>query len=128
MLLVKTLLKYSLIHGVGCFADEDIIKGTLVWRFDEGIDLALTASEIAQLPDSFQAFLKTYAYVPLNSDDDMYILCIDHARHMNHSDNPNLLETPGGENVAARDIKRGEELTCNYQVFDREFKNKLRIT
>lgn len=125
MLVVKTLLKYSDIHGLGCFAGEDIKKGQLVWRFDPGIDLVFTGDDLKKLPESFREFLRIYAYSPLNDTKKIYILCVDHARHMNHSDSPNLAETPEGTNVALRDIKKGEELTCDYHEFDRDVRDKL---
>ncbi len=125
MLTVKTYLKYSEIHGLGCFAGEDIKKGQTVWRLDPGIDLVFTEEELKKLPDSFSEFLKVYAYSPLNDTEKKYILCADHARHMNHDENPNLLETPDGLNVALRDIKAGEELTCDYTQFDKDASYKL---
>ena len=45
MLLVKTYLDKSLIHGVGVFADEFIKKGTLMWEFNPLIDVVLTHIE-----------------------------------------------------------------------------------
>jgi SET domain-containing protein len=124
MLVVKTFLKYSAIHGLGCFAGEDIKKGQLVWQFDSGMDLVFSGEELKQLPVSFQEFLKTYGYSSVK-EPNTYILCIDHARHMNHSEQPTLLETPEGHNIAARDISMGEELTCNYHEFDSESHLKL---
>lgn len=123
--MVKTFLKYSDIHGLGCFAGEDIKKGTIVWRFDEGIDLVFTDEDLKKFPESYKEFLKIYAYSPKAENEKTYILCSDHARHMNHSENPTLEETPEGLNVAARDIKTGEELTCNYFEFDKEAFHKL---
>lgn len=126
MLIVKTRLKYSEIHGLGCFAGEDIKEGQVVWRFDAGIDLVFTESELKKLPSSFTDFLKIYAYSPIESGSEKsYILCADHARHMNHSEDPNLLESPEGLNIAIRDIKAGEELTCDYNHFDKDAVQKL---
>lgn len=125
MLIVKTNLKYSEIHGLGCFAGEDIKKGQTVWRFDEGIDLVFKESDLSKFPVSFVEFLKMYAYSPLADSEKSYVLCADNARHMNHDENPNLDETPDGLNVALRDIKAGEELTCNYNQFDKEAGYKL---
>jgi SET domain-containing protein len=45
---------------------------------------------------------------------------------MNHSESPSLLETADGYNIAAHDIRKGEELTCNYQEFDRNADQKLK--
>ncbi len=128
MLLVKTVLKYSAIHGVGCFAVEDIPKDTIVWRLDPGIDLILNEEQLKTFPASFRTFLEMYAYSPLDAKEKLHILCIDHARHMNHSETPNLAETLDGKNVAMRDIKAGEELTCDYRDFDQEFNQKLKAT
>ncbi len=126
MIIVKTHLKYSEIHGLGCFAGEDIKEGQVVWRFDAGIDLVFTETDLKKLPSSFNEFLKIYAYSPLDSGGEKtYILCADHARHMNHSDNPNLLESPEGLNIAIKDIKAGEELTCDYRKFDKDAGQKL---
>ena len=47
-------------------------------------------------------------------------LCADNARHINHSDNPNV--HVGDENAfdyALRDIAAGEEITENYLRFGR---------
>jgi SET domain-containing protein len=126
MLVVKTRLEYSSIHGLGCFAAEDITAGQLVWRFDPGIDLVFADKDLAALPAAFREFLKVYAYSPVAGAERSYVLCVDHARHMNHSDAPSLRETPEGTNVAARDIRKGEELTCNYTEFDRDAGAKLK--
>jgi SET domain-containing protein len=125
MLTVKTNLKYSEIHGLGCFAAEDLKKGQIVWRFDPGIDLVFRNEDLKKLPPSFSEFIKVYAYSPVSEKEKTYILCSDHARHMNHSEDPNLAETPEGENIALRDIKAGEELTCDYTQFDKEAHFKL---
>jgi SET domain-containing protein len=128
MLLVKTSVLYSPIHGLGCFAEEDIPKGTEVWRFDPAIDLTYTDEQIQTLPIAVQEFLKMYAYVEIRGGKKLHVLCGDHARHMNHSESPNLLEGYShGEstNIAGRDIKKGEELTCNYLEFDANAREKL---
>lgn len=125
MLTIKTQLRYSSIHGLGCFAAEDIKKGQTVWRFDEGIDLVFKESDLTKFPPSFKEFLLMYAYSPLAETEKVYVLCADNARHMNHDEAPNLDETPEGLNVANRDIKAGEELTCNYNQFDKDAASKL---
>ena len=38
MLMVKTELRPSAIHGIGVFLLEDVHKGDLIWRFDSRID------------------------------------------------------------------------------------------
>jgi SET domain-containing protein len=127
MLLVKTRIDLSEIHGIGLFADEFIPKGTVTWRFLEGFDLRLPESILAILSGpSREQFLK-YTYVDFASG--LYELCADDARFFNHSDEPNTASvqpSPGDEvDVATRDISQGEELTCDYRTFDRDWKKKL---
>ena len=125
MLVVRTSLRHSPIHGLGCYADEDIKVGQVVWELSEGIDLEFSEEDLKKFPKSFIEFLKIYAYSPMNETEKKYVLCIDHARHMNHSEHPNLFETPDGKNIAARDIKIGEELTCDYSQYDKDYLLKL---
>lgn len=128
MLMVRTSVRYSPIHGLGCFAEEDIKKGQEVWRLDPTLDITIDADKISDFPAAVQDFLMMYCYSEMRAHKKVYILCGDSARHMNHSESPNLLEGRNGEestNIAGRDIKQGEELTCNYIDFDGDAKNKL---
>ncbi len=128
MLLVKSFLKFSEIHGVGCFTAEDIKAGQIVWQLDPVLDVEFDEDKLKTLSPAVVEFLKTYAYGQDSGSKKTYILCGDHARHMNHSDHPNLIESGGNTaiNLAARDIKAGEELTCNYNDFDTEAHYKLK--
>jgi len=62
MLLVKTYLDKSPIHGLGVFAAKRIPKGAKIWRFVEGFDRCYTAKQFAKLPKAARDFLKDYAY------------------------------------------------------------------
>lgn len=127
MLLISASIKPSSIHGFGCFTNERIHKGQVVWVFDESIDIRIPVSGLASLPRPAQEFLGTYGYAEMHQGQKVIVLCGDHSKHMNHSSDPNLLE--GGDNlelnVAARDIEAGEELTCNYYNFDLDAGEKL---
>jgi SET domain-containing protein len=127
MLLVKSFLKFSEIHGVGCFTAEDIKAGQVVWSLDPILDVEIDANKISELPASVQSFLFMYAYGQISEEKKTFILCGDHARHMNHSEKPNLIEAGDGNafNIAVRDIKAGEELTCDYNSFDTDASFKL---
>ena len=127
MLLVKTFLKFSDIHGVGCFAGEDIKSGQVVWKFDPILDVELDQQTINTYPESVKSFLHMYAYGQQSGSKKTFILCGDHSRHMNHSDHANLIEAGNGDafNIAARDILAGEELTCDYNAFDTDASFKL---
>ena len=126
MFLVRTSLRNSLIHGTGVFAEEPIRKGQIVWQFDPRIDLAIPVDEFEKFPSVVQDYLRIYTYIEVLNGRRFMILCADHAKHVNHADEPNLLDTPNGDQeIAARDINKGEELTCNYFVSDLEAAAKL---
>ena len=119
MLLVKTFLKPSAIHGIGLFAAEDIPEGTVVWRLDPSIDVELTEAQIEALAETSRDQIVKYTYLDIVRH--TYVLCGDDARFFNHEDAPNCLDYPddrGGTTVAARDIRAGEELTSDYGKFD----------
>jgi SET domain-containing protein len=123
MLLVKTRIGPSSIHGIGLFADEDIARGNVVWDFMPPFDLMVSAEEVASLPEAARTQVLKYSYY--DEDEGKYVLCGDDARHFNHSETPNTgngCEEDGTENatIALRDIRVGEEITCNYFDFDGE--------
>ena len=85
MLLVKTYLDKSAIHGLGVFAGERIRKGTKIWRFVEGFDRAYSPKQFAKLPKQARDFLKNYGY----RVDGEILFTVDNDRHINHSEDPN---------------------------------------
>jgi hypothetical protein len=121
---VKTKVGPSTIHGIGCFADEFIPKGTLIWRFDEGFDQKISVSQVSRLTGPGKETFLKYGY--LSKFGQYYVLCFDDARFFNHSFTPNVTEMSSLDHeepydVAARDILPGEELTCNYELFEADF-------
>jgi SET domain-containing protein len=121
MLLVKTYLAESHIHGIGLFAAQRIPKGTVVWRLEPTLDLELTEAQIEALAPPAREQIEKYTYLDLVRG--TYVLCGDDARFFNHSEAPNCHDFPdadGGTTVAARDIAEGEELTSDYSRFDAE--------
>ena len=113
MLLVKTYLDKSPIHGIGVFAAERIRKGTKIWRFVDGFDRCYTPKQFARLPKQAREFLKSYAY---NVDGEI-LFTVDDDHYINHSDAPNTY-LHNGYAIAARDIPKGREITNDYREFD----------
>lgn len=121
---MKTKVGPSAIHGIGCFADELIPKGTLIWRFVDGFDLKIPVSQVSKLTGHGKETFLKYGY--LSKLGQYYVLCFDDARFFNHSFSPNVLEIPSLDHeepydIAARDIQPGEELTSNYSSFEADF-------
>jgi len=120
MLLVKTKLDISGIHGIGLFAAEFIPKNTVIWKFNRLIDLRCPEEEIEKLSESSRRQIQKYSYREKHTG--LYVLCGDDARFFNHSQNPNCFDFYHDKEqdltVALRDIKPGEELTCDYALFD----------
>jgi uncharacterized protein len=119
MLRVPTFVAPSPIAGVGLFAATDLPANYAIWEFAEGIDWRITPSELAFFPEPFQSNLRHYLY---QEDSGLYVLCGDNAKYMNHSDDPNCDDTGGEYTVSRRSIAAGEELTCDYRLFDLEAK------
>lgn len=124
MLLVRTRLGPSRIHGVGLFADEPIASGTVVWEFAPGFDLLVAPHALRALSEPAREQFRRYSY--LDSKLGMYVLCFDDARFMNHSESPNLddrsvVRDGMGVTIAIGDIPAGAELTCDYSAFDAEW-------
>lgn len=115
VLLVRTEVRPSPIHGLGLFALEPIPAGTVVWRFVPEFDCLIGIDQVVGVPDVVQEFFDKYVAL----DGGTYLLEADDSRFMNHSGSPNLVTGKGTEPmVASRDIAAGEELTCDYRVFD----------
>ena len=119
MLLVNTRVLASLIEGVGLFAAEPIARGTVVWRFEPGLDLVVPETLIAELPEAAQAFFRRYAF-PCPFFPGGLLMGFDNTRFVNHSATPNLDNT-GPETIALRDIAEGEELTTDYDELEPGF-------
>jgi SET domain-containing protein len=116
MLLVKTYLDKSKVHGLGVFADEFIPAGTKIWRFVDEFDRAYTPKQFARLPKPARDFIRRYGY----RADGEILFTVDHDHYMNHSDRPNTV-WKNGYLIACRDIRRGVEITNDYREFDPEF-------
>jgi hypothetical protein len=112
MLIVKTYVAPSSIHGLGVFAAEPLRAGTLIWVFDPVIDQEISDEHLAALPDAVRDIAMTRSF---KGENGTTILSRDNGVFLNHSENPNLSGGMEGS-VAVRDISAGEELTEDYRL------------
>ena len=122
--MIKASLKPSRIDGggIGLFADQDVPKGTLVWKYNPLFDIHFNLKTVQNMSEIEQNFIKEYAF--LSQDSGKYTLSIDNARFWNHSSVHDNLEDVADSGdieaptIAKRDIKAGEELLINYRTID----------
>lgn len=114
MLLVKTTVGQSAIHGLGLFAAEFIPAGTVVFTEESIFTRRILECEYENMPQLQKDFLDFYGY----RVGGVIKVSLDNDRFANHSNDPNCLELDRWTTVAARDIEVGEEITANYCHFD----------
>lgn len=116
MMLVKTELRPSSIHGLGVFLLEPVTKGQIIWRYDSRVDRAYSIEEIESLPEHVQAYLRTYS--TWHAETRLYVLCGDNGRYFNHASEPNTVSASVsfGDDTAASDLPVGTELTTDYRA------------
>jgi SET domain-containing protein len=112
-------------HGVGVLAIRPIPKGTNPFKNCDpfGSVLKIPEGELAQsaAPEAVKTLVRDFCalqdgvyYVP-----DYGIDALDKSYYLNHSKKPNLTTTDHGETfVALRNIKKGEELSVSYDLFN----------
>lgn len=126
MLLVKTYLNNSPIHGIGVFADQFIPKGTKIWEFTEGFDKIVSEDDLQRLTDVQRRSILFYSYREIKIN--QIILCCDNARHFNFSLTPNTSSTSANDDdissYALHSIQQGEEFTFSVDE-DLDAKDKL---
>jgi len=114
MLVVRTELRISPVHGLGVFAAEPIQKSQVIWRPHPSCDLYYSAEAFARLPEAFREAIEYYGYFHRETQSFMYE--VDNGRFINHSENPTMKR---GRRVmtAARDLGPGDEITADYREF-----------
>lgn len=115
MLIVKTKIDKSTIAGIGLFAEQDILKGDVVWKMTDISVLQITPEEYNSLSAIEQNFIKEKDYYWTDSNNN-YMIPIDDSRFINHSVYPNIIDLDENTCVAAKNIKSGEELTIDYKT------------
>ena len=116
MLLVKTYVGKSKVHGLGVFAGQPIRKGAKIWRFVYGFDRFYTRKRLAKLPKPARDYINLHGYQWGNE----ILLSMDYDTFMNHSENPNT-DFHNGFVIARGNIRKGEEITNDYRAFEAAF-------
>jgi len=113
MLLVETIIKKTKNKGIGLFANEFIAKGKIFWIYDDDFVKTWTLQEVEKMYELQRKFMYKYASVM----NDLWYLCLDDCRFINHSNRPNtdVVDRQGSACVALRDIRKGVEITCDYR-------------
>ncbi len=124
MYLVPVSIKKSSIDGKGVFADIDIPKRTIVWKFTAGYDQVITVEEFEALDESIRKSMEKVAYLSPSSKVWISPPKDDPACYTNHSRQNNTTVvfdeniSPEPYFVANRTINKGEEITNSYSEFD----------
>jgi len=115
---VYARLKPSNIHGIGVFAIRDIPKATYVFSGDDDEMVWVNASAINRLPRTIKKLYRDFCVIrdgqygcPRNFN----LLTL--AWYLNHSDEPNMAADKNYNFYSTRKIKKGEELTVDYDTY-----------
>lgn len=118
---VYVRLGVSRVHGIGVFAIRDIRKGTLFCQGDDAdlvwipkIKIKGLPKETRRLYQDFCVFKGSMAGCPRNFN----VLTV--AWYLNDSKKPNVGCNKDYDFFALRDIKKGEELTVDYDTYSDE--------
>ena len=102
---MPVIIKNSKIQGKGVFAGADFRKKDIVMKWDDSV--ILTKNEAKKIPKRYRKYLVFFR--------GRYIMAQSPEKYLNHSCEPNTKEGRLCD-VAARDIKKGEELTTDYSI------------
>ncbi len=119
MLLVRTYLAKSLIHGIGLFTGETIAAGVIVYKPSPDLDLCISHEVFSVLDERNQKVIAHYGF--RSKVDDKWYLAFDDIRFCNHSTVGNIgVKIFNGISclAAKNDIVVGEELLQDYGEFE----------
>ncbi len=104
------------IVGYGVFASEDIPEGTIVYVKDS-LELVISPTDYLIHSNEVKEVIDKYSYMDQHGD---RIVSWDFAKYVNHCCNCNTISTGYGFEIAIRDIKKGEQITDEYGIFNLE--------
>jgi len=131
MYVKKVLVRESKVNGNGVFADELIERGSVVWKYKEDYDKAISIEKYELLDDKQKAILNRIAYLSPTSNLYVYPPQDDPAIYTNHSNDEFNISVVFDKEISSepffvsnRVIEKGEELLNNYHDFDEAIKRQ----
>jgi uncharacterized protein len=117
----------SPLHGSGLFAKRDIPANTIWWRARRHHVMllkkpqyeTLLTSNINPVMGNLLTIASIYGYYSAKLDS--IVICLDDARYVNHSSDPNSGAPLSGDPLSSRALRRiyeGEEITEDYSCYD----------
>ncbi|MBU2913823.1 SET domain-containing protein [Reichenbachiella agariperforans] len=111
----KTELKHiNDVVGYGVFATQFIPEGTIVYVKDS-LELEITPMDYLTHTPEMKTVIDKYSYIDESGN---RIVSWDFAKYVNHCCNCNTMSTGYGFEIAIRDIKKGEQITDEYGIFN----------
>ena len=116
---VSYKLDTSPLHGIGLFAGEDISKGKIVYTASPILDVNISQEQFDSLNEKERQEVRWWGF--FDEPNKKWHVDFDMSRVVNHSYSSTITQDPQHSEaylIAARDIKKGEELTQNYLEFE----------
>lgn len=102
--------------GYGVFATTDIPEGTITYVKDS-LELTISPTDYLMHTEPMKSVIDKYSYIDEHGN---RIVSWDFAKYVNHCCNCNSISTGYGFEIAVRDIKKGEQITDEYGIFNLE--------
>ena len=100
--------------GYGVFATRAIPKGTIVYAKDQ-LEILVNNRQFNKMDQHHRDIVEKYSYM---DEKGVRIISWDHAKYVNHKCECNTMSTGYGFEIAIRDIKKDEEITDEYGMFN----------
>lgn len=100
--------------GYGVFAAADIPEGTIVYVKDS-LELTISPTDYLIHSEEMRQEIDKYSYIDEKGN---RIISWDFAKYVNHCCNCNTISTGYGFEIAIRDIRKGEQITDEYGIFN----------
>ena len=114
MIYIQYKIKKSDIHGIGLFAEQDIIQGEYVYARSPLLDVDITIDEFQSLNHKEQKEVTYYGYFHKKTQKwHVAFYAIRILKHAEH-DVANVTQDSDMVMTAKRDIQKGEELFQDY--------------